>query len=269
MTSLPLLLSMFIALWLLWLNYVFIIAYISMFCIYTGVIGGRWLWKMVKGSPSLKNVILFITIIGSIGILFCSLLAIMGDFIFFIGNESVARTYVMAATLAMLFGTCYNIGYLVSIWNYTSVEEHELLIHFDINKKMCLIVTGTVILYIILVFIACKCLVALHIINQESVCLLRKYLLCGIGIFIGWIVWEHLKPILHFNPTFHRKLRLYSIIFTFIIGILALLGCTELYKNDMSSLKCISLKYSLLVYILAGYFIGLVYEVVHTEHVRK
>jgi hypothetical protein len=263
--GLGLLLSISMVIWALWKACFFFLVFSSIFFTYIGFLGGQWLWDKVESSKPLK-LLPYILIVGIIGIIACLLFAIMGNFMFFLGNDSLVKTYIKRYTFIMMIGTFYNLGYVISIWNVKTPKEYTLTKRFSLNKKLCFIIATLILFYIIVILAISYLLSIVHIINFKCA---FKYLLCGIGSFVGWIVWEHLKKVIHFDPEFYKWLRSLSVGFLLIIGTFSVLGIIGLSKDNIPFLRWISLLYSLLSYTLLGYFVGLVYEIFKIKHVEK
>ncbi|MHA1785212.1 MAG: hypothetical protein ACTSX4_01495 [Candidatus Helarchaeota archaeon] len=218
-----------------------------------GILGGIWLWDELSSSNLFKSGIpIYVKIIGVISILIFFVFIGAGFYLFYAGDEELLRLIVGQGTLLMTFAVFYNIGYLISIWNPIIKDENqEVSKGFKIKKKLSLIVLGIMCIYVISVFI----------IFQIS--LIFQYLaLGGIGFGLGWIFWEHLKETDVLSGSFHKLLKILSIIFEIPIFILMVLGIITNYFPDIFLTNVILLSYLLLFYLMAAYFIGLMLEII-------
>ncbi|MHA1379211.1 MAG: hypothetical protein ACTSRG_12585 [Candidatus Helarchaeota archaeon] len=227
-----------------------------------GIIGGIWLWAYLGESDLFKGEItIFPKIIGIISIIGLGIFTFFSFKVAFSEDIFLINQIIKNGTILLFFMCFYFIGYLISIWNPKEISQSESH-KFKIKWKLSLIVFSILGLYCVIVF------GILYIQFYNSLFLreqfqfnLMIFLLAGIGFALGWLFWEHLGELNLINGDFQKVLKIFSIISFIPLVILSILGLLILNSWDFYQKRLIILGYSLFIYLMFTYFIGLLISI--------
>ncbi|MHA1148594.1 MAG: hypothetical protein ACTSR8_10155 [Promethearchaeota archaeon] len=204
-----------------------------------------------------SGVPIYIKIIGFISLSIFILFIGFGFYLFFTGSNALIHRILEQGTLLMTYAVFYNIGYLISIWKPIDVIDSDNNVEFEIKLKLSLWVLGIMGLYLIV------CFFLFFFLTKEFLSIFFVYFsLGGAGLGVGWIFWEHLKETSIFTGKFLRQLKILSIIFEISLIVLMIIGIYSHFVLNSLLDKILLISYLLLFYLIATYFIGLLWEII-------
>jgi len=225
-----------------------------------GIWGGIWLWKELANSDYFKKgTPIFAKIFGVVAIVIFFVFIGAGFYLCYFGDQALIISIVDLGTKLMFFVAVYNVGYLVSIWKPFEGEGQDKA-GFKIQKKkslytliaigawagISLILTFTLFIYM----------------YSDYLTLLQYLIMGGLALGLGWIFWEHLKETNMLSGDFLKMLKFLSLLFEAPVILLTVLGLVSNVLQDIFLFRIILLIYLLLFQLMAGYFIGLISQVI-------
>lgn len=225
-----------------------------------GIWGGIWLWKELANSDYFKKgVPIFAKIFGIVAVVIFFVFIGVGFYLCYFGDPALIMSIVDMGTKLMFFVAVYNVGYLISIWKPFESGNQEKT-GFKIQKKKSLF---TIIAISAWAGISVLLTFTLFMYMFSNYLTILLYLVVGgLALGLGWIFWEHLKETNMLSGDFLKMLKILSIVFEAPVILLTVLGMISGVLQDIFLFRIILLIYLLLFTLMAGYFLGLIIEVV-------